>query len=325
MNNKKLGGLYGALLGDACGCPYEFRRPERIPHLDHIDMIPPPGYNRAWKDIPVGTYTDDGAQALCLLKVLLDRVPHAVNMMQSPEAARETAQKKDNEDLLIKLRARLVAWLGGGYMSVDNRTFDSGMQTKQALLYCDSTKQVIEKLSDVQSSGNGSLMRSIPVALVATSLEEAMKLGALHSLVTHPNARCQMTCALYCGIAYQMLETGKDADDVLSDIFARAYLLFREADHSAELDFISAAENNEVTGTGYVVDAFWSALHALRIGKDFKDVIKQAIALGNDTDTTACIAGGLAGIKFGYDNLPQDWLDLLRGKDLIEPLANQLQ
>lgn len=322
MNNKKLGGLYGALLGDSCGCPYEFQTASKIPPHDQIEMIPPEDFARSWKKIPVGTYTDDGAQALCLLSTLLDRVPHAIDCVQSPEKAKATAQKKDDEAFLVKLRAKLVAWLGGGLMSVDNVTFDSGMQTKKALMYCDSTKVVIEELSRPMDSGNGSLMRSIPVALVATSLEDAMLVGALQSLVTHPNARCQMTCAWYSAIAYQMLHTGLEADEVLGTTFLELKEVFPQ--HIDELNLINAAENNEVDGTGYVVDAFWSALHALRNGKTFKDVIKNAIALGNDTDTTACIAGGLAGIKFGYDGLPTDWLDLLRGKNLIEPLANRL-
>lgn len=299
MNNKKLGGLYGALLGDACGCPYEFKSAGKIPPFPQIDMIPPLGYNRSWKEILVGTYTDDGAQTLILAELLLTGMPLNTS----------------------SLRAKLYAWFGGGYMSVDNVTFDSGAQTKKAIMDCDSVEDVIDKLSDEQYSGNGSLMRSIPAALTAIDIEHAMLTGAKQSLVTHPNARCQMTCALYCGIAFQMLD-GYEADDVLNDVFAKAHVLF--AHHRREIDFIAAANFNNVTGTGYVVDSFWSALHALRVGSTFKDVIKAAIALGNDTDTIACIAGGLAGIKFGYTGLPKDWLDLLRGKYLIEPIANKL-
>jgi ADP-ribosyl-[dinitrogen reductase] hydrolase len=308
-NNKKLGGLYGALLGDACGCPYEFKKPAHIPPYDQIDMVPPPGYNRTWKAIPVGTYTDDGAQTLVLMEILLS--------LEMLLGGSEILPSFD----VSKFRAKLYAWLGGGYMSVDNITFDSGNQTKQALMFCNSAEEVIEKLSEEKHSGNGSLMRSIPVALVVTNLQDAMTLGAKHSLATHPNARCQMICALYCGVAFQMLDS-KEADDVLSATFAEAYKLFPQ--HRSELDFIAESERDEVEGSGYVVDAFWSALHALRTGKTFKDVIKNAIALGNDTDTTACIAGGLAGIKFGYDDLPDDWLGLLRGKHLIQPLADRL-
>ena len=65
-----------------------------------------------------------------------------------------------------------------------------------------------------------------------------------------------------------------------------------------------------------MVDTLVSVGWALDGGEDFKDVVCRAILLGNDTDTTAAVAGGLAGLKFGGD----DWLALLRGRDLVEPI-----
>jgi len=53
----------------------------------------------------------------------------------------------------------------------------------------------------------------------------------------------------------------------------------------------------------------------------FEDVVKTAITLGNDTDTTAAVAGGLAGIRFGLDGIPERWLEQLRGFDLVQPLT----
>jgi ADP-ribosylglycohydrolase len=56
----------------------------------------------------------------------------------------------------------------------------------------------------------------------------------------------------------------------------------------------------------------------------FAGVVKAAAALGNDTDTTACIAGGLAGIHFGFDGIPLRWMDILRGRELVKPLERGL-
>lgn len=53
-------------------------------------------------------------------------------------------------------------------------------------------------------------------------------------------------------------------------------------------------------------------------------MIKSSIALGRDTDTTACVAGGIAGLYFGYHAIPQPWLNQLRGKELVEPLLEKL-
>lgn len=56
----------------------------------------------------------------------------------------------------------------------------------------------------------------------------------------------------------------------------------------------------------------------------YSTVIKKAISFGNDTDTTACIAGGLAGIRFGFNNIPEHWISGLRGKEIVYPLLKRL-
>jgi ADP-ribosylglycohydrolase len=53
-------------------------------------------------------------------------------------------------------------------------------------------------------------------------------------------------------------------------------------------------------------------------------VVRAAISLGDDTDTTACIAGGIAGLRFGLDAIPSRWRDHLRGRQLFEPLLAKL-
>lgn len=67
IEDKILGGLYGLLIGDAVGVPYEFHAPERLPPFEQIDMVPPAGFVRSHQGIAAGTWSDDGAQALCLL------------------------------------------------------------------------------------------------------------------------------------------------------------------------------------------------------------------------------------------------------------------
>src|SRR5688572_5012256 len=105
------GGLVGLLVGDALGVPYEFHDAEEIPPADQIEMAPPPGFARAHASVPPGTWSDDGAHALCLLASLLH------------------AGRLDVDDL----GRRLVNWLEHGYLAVDHDVFDVGMQTRVAL------------------------------------------------------------------------------------------------------------------------------------------------------------------------------------------------
>jgi len=79
----------------------------------------------------------------------------------------------------------------------------------------------------------------------------------------------------------------------------------------------------ETNGSGYVVDSLRSA-HWACGNKSYEKTVKAAISLGNDTDTTACIAGGIAGLEFGLNEIPKRWRDNMRGKEIYEPLIEKL-
>jgi len=106
-----MGAMTGLLVGDALGVPYEFHEPSTLPLPEEIEFNPPRGFDRAHLGVPAGTWSDDGAQALCLLASLL------------------ACRRFDAEDF----DSRLVRWQGEGYMAVDGRVFDIGITTGQAL------------------------------------------------------------------------------------------------------------------------------------------------------------------------------------------------
>jgi ADP-ribosylglycohydrolase len=81
---------------------------------------------------------------------------------------------------------------------------------------------------------------------------------------------------------------------------------------------IETCKECEIKSTGYVVDAFEAAIWCIIKTDSYKECILKAVNLGDDTDTVAAIAGGLAGIIYGYDNIPNEWIDKLQRKDIIE-------
>ena len=82
-------------------------------------------------------------------------------------------------------------------------------------------------------------------------------------------------------------------------------------------ELLKSTKENILSGS-YVVDSFKASLWCLLNTNNYKDCVLKAVNLGYDTDTTAAIAGGLAGIMYGYDNIPKDWIEKLKRKDLIE-------
>lgn len=299
------GGLWGLLVGDAVGVPYEFHNPSELPPFAQLDMCPPPAFERAHAHVPNGTWSDDGAQALVLLASLLKQ------------------QGLDLEDFA----QGLVRWYKYGYMAVNLQVFDVGIQTAAAI------RRIIQGYpaeqagaNDEQANGNGSLMRVLPLALWHQGTDaELIELAQLQSVVTHRHKRSQVCCALYCLWARGLLNA-----QTLDVAWQHAVNTLRayygeSSDYSAELEFYIRPDDKPIgQGSGYVVDSMRSARMVLQRETSYETVIKAAIALGHDTDTTACIAGGIAGIYYGLDAIPISWMQALRGKEMVEPLINQL-
>ncbi|OJH38018.1 ADP-ribosylglycohydrolase family protein [Cystobacter ferrugineus] len=296
------GGLYGLLIGDALGVPYEFHAPEQIPPPAQIEFTPPAGFSQAHAQVPPGTWSDDGAHALCLLDSLLSR-----GML-------------DLEDL----GRRLVNWFERGYLAVDGEVFDVGIQTRTAL---SNLREGVPALkagpAGERDNGNGALMRVLPLALWHRGDDQALARDAmLQSRVTHGHVRSQVCCALYCLWARRTLEGSSRAwADALAS-FRALYPVGME--QRSELE---AAVRPDVPyrgkGTGYVVDCLLSARDCLE-ADSFERVVKAAIVLGHDTDTTAAVAGGIAGLREGINAIPSRWRNALRGQELVKPLLKKL-
>lgn len=291
----KLNTLYGALIGDAVGVPYEFKDPLELPDRKKIDMTPPEVDQLGRKffrtyGMPDGTWSDDGALLLCLLESLL--------------------QSKDDAVWSKAFAGNAINWRWNGYMAVGGNVFDIGMQTACAL--SEIEEQGIDPLQRTDgdwASGNGALMRGLAPALVASSEEEAVRIGGTHSIVTHATEDSIAACKVYAAVSYRLLN-GEDFEKALGECLA----LYGSP------KLVSYA-NDEVNGRGWVIDSFWSAVWAVRQGKDYRSIIQHAISLGNDTDTTACIAGGWAGSMY---KVPDEWLHKLRGQDLLAPFVKAL-
>ena len=87
---------------------------------------------------------------------------------------------------------------------------------------------------------------------------------------------------------------------------------------------LNPANAASASGCGYVVDCLWSARQAVDETDNYEACVKRAIAFGHDTDTTAAVAGGIAGLRHGLQGIPQRWRQELRGDVLYRPLLDRL-
>lgn len=289
--SRILAALYGHLCGDACGVAYEFIPAHRIPPAIQWGTT-------GTHDQPTGTWSDDGSLMLCTIASYLEH------------------GRLEPDDL----GRRFVRWYHEGYMAAGGRVFDIGTTTMGALARLRDGVYALEAgLADEASNGNGSLMRILPVSLYTRKKSVREAIGAAHdaSRITHRHRCAQVCCAAYTLMVRQLLETG-DRTDALERAFAALDRFFAEFGgwgeaYRAQLAKIRAFDNPH--GGGFVVDTLWSAWIAFRDSNDYVQTIERAIRYGDDTDTTACVAGGLAGLYWGLDAIPASWREELRLED----------
>ena len=296
------GGIWGLLVGDALGVPFEFCHHAMLPEIDLLDYELPKGYAKSHANVPVGTWSDDGAQSLCLLLSLLE--------------------KKDL--CLDDFSHRIMQWYDHGYMSVDGYAFDVGNQT------CESLNRIKHGVSPWDSglkgsfnNGNGSLMRCLPLALIfGGSDERLIELAHKQSIITHAHRRSLVCCALLVLWArYELqrrLAPWEEAVETLRDYYSTDPLFLTELENQ-----ILSYDSNKCHGGSYVVDT----LHSSRLAcetDNFEATIKKALRFGNDTDTVASIAGGIAGIRYKMRGIPFRWKSRLRGLHILFPILQNL-
>lgn len=197
------------------------------------------------------------------------------------------------------MRGRFRAWLCEGAYTADGRAFGIGNATATALLQgfgCDGER----------SNGNGSLMRIAPLALTDATDDEVRAVSA----ITHAHPISTESCVFFVRVLRDVLE-----GEGLEDAIGRS---IPADDRFAFLKGIRELPRDEIRSTGYVPDTLGAALWCACNTGSYEECVTEAVNLGGDSDTTACVAGALAGALYGYDSIPRQWLNQLRGKEVIE-------
>ena len=308
-------GIYGVCVGDALGVPVEFRGRERL-KLNPVTGMMGGGTHGQ----PEGTWSDDGSMTLCLA-----------------QSMGETGGVHTHD-----IMNRFLEWFENGKYSPWGERFDCGHTVAQALFrYREGTVPVLCGGNKASTNGNGSLMRILPIVyflyprygMDLTQSKKAMELIHKVSGLTHRHCIAQSACGIYVNIAARLLG-GMDCKTAVSDgvtkslSWYRSHEAFEEAipvwDDIQNVDTLMEKPVNEIRSGGYVADTLTASLWCLLNTGTYRECVLKAVNLGDDTDTTAAVAGGLAGLTYGYGSIPQDWLDVLKGKAVIEDACTAL-
>lgn len=195
---------------------------------------------------------------------------------------------KDKKKIDIEdIRKNFKDWLFNDDFTADGKVFDVGGTTREALT-------LNQGMDDYYSNGNGSLMRILPLAFTNASDAEIEEISA----ITHAHEISKKACLDYVHLARKLI-----AGEKLENL---------------GLDDLKNKSEDEIKSTGFVLHTLEASLWCLLKTNSYKDAVLKAVNLGDDTDTTAAVTGGLAGIIYGYDSIPREWIDKLKNKKLID-------
>ncbi len=296
--------LLGVAIGDALGVPYEFKSRDRMLEEPATGMT-----GHGTHNMPAGTFSDDSSLTFCLAEMLTGEF-----------------------DLQI-LANHFVKWLHEGYWTATGKTFDVGMTTREAInRFMNGVKPELAGGTDEHSNGNGSLMRVLPLVfhMIDKPVEERFRLVSLVSSVTHAHIRSVVACFYYLEFArllilktpgiYAYIDLQRDLPPFLNRMGVEKTEIeqFNRLFHG---DIRLIPEKKYIYSDGYVVHTLEASVYCFIKTLNYKDAVLKAVNLGEDTDTTAAVTGGLAGLVYGYHNIPVDWMEKLARRADIEDLA----
>lgn len=305
-DSKTLAGLMGVCVGDALGVPVEFSSRDDRVRLPVETMFGYGTYNQ-----PPGTWSDDSSLTFCLADSL--------SWGFSLEAIADS----------------FCRWYSENYWTPHGHVFDIGVTTAAAIR---RLQQGVSPLNsgetDESSNGNGSLMRILPLAYYHKSLKFSDLIDRVHqvSCITHAHVRSQMACGIYISIAISLLESLSPIDAYQQGIKNIKDIYSDRDSYKAELATFQRVLNgeiatlpiDEINSSGYVLDTLEASLWCFLNSSSYREAVLKAVNLGGDTDTTAAVTGGLAGIYYGVKNIPEEWIEQIPRKHDIIHLAYRL-
>ena len=298
MNNKRItDGIIGLTVGDALGVPYEFMDRGSFKATDMT------GFGTHLQE--PGTWSDDTSMTLATIGGLIRH------------------KGKINYESIMR---EFIRWIVNGDYTQDGDVFDFGITTEDALNnYLNGIPA--EECGGVSehNNGNGSLMRILPLVWTDADYETIGKVSGL----THATDRCKIACSLYVEIGRQILSdpnheyTFCEHVATASDLIKDYYKGNDELKHFQRIFDVDYTDG--VVSSGYVVNTLECAIYCIREEPSYRDALLRAVNLGGDTDTVGAVCGGLAGLYYGFDDIPTEWIDCIRGLDYVYDLCNKFE
>ena len=284
--------VLGLAIGDALGVPAEFMHREVLKQNPITTMIG----GGCWEVSP-GTWSDDTAMTLATID--------ALNMADW------------NFSVLVPhiIMMNFEMWYRNDKFAALNHRFDIGNTCEKAIKHYIKTGNIETCGCGNGACGNGALMRILPTMFLGDM--DALAISRL----THNNRTTDLASLAYIRYAKEIM-AGADKKEALEVVFNTLNGAEEYEDMIKRLN--KNVDENRILSTGYVVDTLEAAIWCFLNTDNYKDCVLKAVNLGDDTDTVAAVAGGLAGIYYGINDdngIPHNWIDRLNDHERLKSLC----
>ena len=297
--NKIYNGIIGLVVGDALGVPVEFKKRDSY---KVEDMTGYGTYNQ-----PPGTWSDDSSMTLATLESIV--------RMGFIDAA--------------DIMNNFYEWLQNEQFTPWDKVFDVGGATRRAIArYANGTDPAKCGGKTRMDNGNGALMRILPVAMLSNGTFDQVTVLKIARL-THAHFISDYACLVYAEIVNNLMNGLNKKEAVESAIQKLQHNIETVSmlNEYSRLPNIQGLQREEIRSSGYVVDTLEAALWCFLNTNSYRECVLTAVNLGEDTDTVAAVAGGLAGIHYGCggeSGVPDEWVPQIPRREWIEDLCSQV-
>lgn len=310
-------GIYGLAVADALGVPYESASLKEMQEHPCTGMI---GYGH--HNQPEGSWSDDTSMSLC--------------------TADSLCKGFDPEDMMKKF----LLWKDHKQYTATGAVFDVGRSCRKALnRFAEGFPAEYCGDKSIDGNGNGGLMRILPITLYQyfncksddDHLEEFLNPIHVVSSLTHAHEIGLICCGLFALTLREWLNQS-ESNNRLVDIAQRAFEKGKQTYSRMGGEFRKTVNQpglftepkelrtlivEELPSWGYVLNTWNIALWSLITTDNYRDCVLKAVNVGGDTDSNAAVAGALAGIIYGQESIPEEWIQKLQNKRLIELICDR--
>lgn len=307
MNKNDLkAAIMGSVVADALGVPYEFSHKKDMMAKPATGMTGNGTYNQE-----IGTWSDDSSLTLACMDSLLNGLNY--------------------EDMIRKFA---LYYFEAAY-TPDNHVFDIGNTTKDAINNYANGRPALECGCDgLHSNGNGSLMRIMPIILYLydKDLSDDKKREIIYnvSALTHAHIISKASCYIYSILVNEILDYKDELDfkSIIENALKKAQEYIIEVNLTDELNLIYnggvlSLDEESIRGKGYVVNSLNIAIYTCYSTDSYEESVLKAVNFGGDTDTNALITAGLSALYYGYESIPDEWIDVIKRKEYILNLCDK--